>query len=229
MNPAILMPDIVLNDFLVCVIQVIREDLKDNVGNDEKTILYKLLGETENGKPLKLNNYNFFVQAKKIFEREDNLTINFGYAMKVAKMVALHIILPSENSTQTIGSDEGYLEKDYEPEQQVGGKPFFTATYDTNYQIMITSDNSSEVNLVYNILKSILLMFTPQLEFLGLRLPKVGGNDIVFQDDVVPPHIFHKVINLSFFYELTVPKPVVDGLIGKIIFKLHAIDYFKNT
>ena len=123
---------------------------------------------------------------------------------EVANMIALHIILPSETGKIGIGADEGYINE--VDENEIKNQGYLTQVYETTYQIMITSNNSAEVNVVYNILKSMLLMLTDHLEFMGLRLPSISGNDIVVQDDLTPVPIFHRVLNLSFTYEHVVPK-----------------------
>ena len=114
-----------------------------------------------------------------------------------------------------IGADEGYLSDDIvEDGEKTRVQNYYTQMYDATYQIMITSNNSAEVNVVYNILKSMLLMLVPQLELMGLRLPTLSGNDVVMQDDLVPVPLFHKVINLSFTYEHNVPQ-MVQQLVAK--------------
>lgn len=196
-----LLPELVIHNTLVAIIKLLREDLANNV-NEKKTILYRILGQDEQGDALQINIYNYFKQAKKIIETKQNLSVNFGYNQEVANMISLHIILPSETGKIGIGGDEGYVyETDGDKQQE-----YLVQTYDTTYQIMITSNNSAEVNVVYNILKSMFLMLLDHLEVMGLRLPSLSGNDIVLQDDLTPVPIFHRVLNLSFTYEHVVPK-----------------------
>lgn len=213
---AILMPEVIIYETLQTIVRMLRKDLIDNTENEEKTILYKLLGVDEDNNVLKMNLYNFFKQGKKIIEYEENLSVNFGYNQDRARIISLHIILPSEQGEGAIGMDEGYVQ-DYSEED--GLQQYFTNSFKSNYQIMITSTNSSEVNLVYNILKSMLLMLYEQLEVRGLRNPSLSGNDIVMQDDLTPIPLFHKVLNLTFFYELNVPKVLVNEIIKNFYFE----------
>lgn len=204
---AILLPEVIIYNTLESIVRMLRNDLLYN--RDDGTILYRLLGVNDDGTPFKMNFYNFFEQAKKIILIPENLNVNFGYNQETAKQISLHIILPSEQGKSSIGGDEGYLdEEQYNPTtgEKESVQEQFTSMFDCTYQIMITGYNQSEVNLVYNILKSMLLMLYEHLEAMGLRIPTLSGNDIVMQDDLVPVPLFHKVINLSFSYELTVPK-----------------------
>lgn len=211
---SIIMPEVIIYNALESIISCVRKDLSENK-KDSDTMLYKLLGENIDGKPMQMNRWNFFKQAKTIFKDEQNLSVNFGYNFEVAKIISLHIILPSEEAAESpLGQDEGY-DDEYEDEKITR---FFTQNFRSNYQIMITSNNSSEVLTVYHTLKSMLLMIFPHLELMGLRLNKISGNDVLFRDEMMPNGIFHKVLNLSFNYELKVPQNLANEIIKNIVF-----------
>ena len=215
MSQGILLPEFVIHKTLVAIVEMLRADLAEHAADDTQSLLYKILGTDEQGQPLQLNLYNVFKQAKKIVQTKNNLSVNFGYNQEVAQIISLHILLPSEQGKMAIGADEGYLSDDIvEDGEKTRVQNYYTQMYDATYQIMITSNNSAEVNVVYNILKSMLLMLVPQLELMGLRLPTLSGNDVVMQDDLVPVPLFHKVINLSFTYEHNVPQ-MVQQLVAK--------------
>ena len=215
MSQGILLPEFVIHKMLVAIVEMLRADLAEHATDDTQSLLYKILGTDEQGQPLQLNLYNVFKQAKKIIQTKNNLSVNFGYNQEVAQIISLHILLPSEQGKMAIGADEGYLSDDIvEDGEKTRVQNYYTQMYDATYQIMITSNNSAEVNVVYNILKSMLLMLVPQLELMGLRLPTLSGNDVVMQDDLVPVPLFHKVINLSFTYEHNVPQ-MVQQLVAK--------------
>lgn len=222
-------PEIIIFNTLESIVKLIRKDLV-YVTSDKDTLLYKILGTDEEGGSLKMNLYDYYKQAKKMFSVQDNLSVNFGYNQKVAKNLSLHILLPSEQGKVGIGSDEGYME---EEERDANGNlsgvnTYHTQTFDSNYQIMITSNNSAEINVVYNVLKSMLLILIPQLELRGLRLPSISGGDIVMQDDLTPVPLFHKVLNISFQYEHNVPTGIVNAVMRKFHFEMNAIDLEAN-
>jgi hypothetical protein len=226
----ILLPEIIIYNTLESIVKLLKKDLTDHPNSDKETILYKILGIDEEGQKIKMNLYEYFKQAKKMISKPDNLSVNFGYNQKVTQSISMHILLPSEQGKSSIGEDEGYIEDDIiegegENAKKVGTQQYFTQTYDCTYQIMITSSNSSEVNIVYNVLKSMLLMLVPHLESMGLRIPTLSGNDIVMQDDIIPVPIFHKVINLSFTYEHNVPQLLKNEIAKKFFFTMNMIDY----
>ena len=213
----ILIPEMVIYQTLENITKYIRDDLKANSADLKKSFLYRLLGLDDDGKEMKTNRYNYFVQAVKIFQSMQNLSVNIGYNFEVAKIISFHIILPSESPAGiSIGEDEGYrTEKDKDGNTQLK----FCQMFQSTYQIMITSDNSNEVDLVYHIYKSLMIALVPHFTLKGLLNPKLSGNDIVFQDDTIPMGIFHKVLNLTFDYELVVPQLLLIGLVKSIQFE----------
>ena len=227
MSQGILLPEFVIQRTLVTIVKMLRDDLEENKGDETQSLLYKILGLDEQRQALKLNLYDVFKQAKKIVQTKQNLSVNFGYNQEVANIISMHILLPSEQGSMTIGADEGYLEDDVfdDDGNKIGVQQYYTQTYESTYQIMITSNNSAEVNVVYNILKSMLLMLVPHLELMGLRLPTLSGNDIVMQDDLVPVPIFHKVLNLSFKYEHNVPKLTQERIAKQFYVTMRMIDF----
>lgn len=223
---SIIMPEVIIYNALESIISCVRKDLREKE-EDASTMLYRLLGENIDGKPMKMNRWNFFKQAKSIFTDEQNLSVNFGYNFEVAKIISLHIILPSEEAAESaIGQDEGYGD---EIDDNGNLNRFFTQNFRSNYQIMITSNNSSEVLTVYHILKSMLLMIFPHLELMGLRLNKISGNDVLFRDEMMPNGVFHKVLNLSFNYELKVPQSVVNEIIKNIVFSGRILNRYEES
>ena len=220
-----LFPDIILCRTLESIVKLLREDLIANSKSDEETILYKIIGVDEEEKPLKWNFVNFYKQAKKIILDENNLSVNFGYNLETSTPICMHIILPSEQGKMCIGADEGYLsERDKEGNYQF----YHTEMYETTYQIMITSTNSTEVTIVYHIIKSMLLMLVDQIDLMGLRNPTLSGNDIVMQDDLTPVPIFHRVLNVSFTYEHNVPKLIKDNIAKSFIYQYRLLDNETN-
>ena len=220
------MPEVIIYNALESIVKYVRKDLTENKDNEKASIIYRLLGENIDGKPIMMNRWDFFKQAKKIFTNKNNLSVNFGYNFDVANIIALHIVLPSEQAAESaIGQDEGY-NTIVDDEEMI--TEFFSQNFQSNYQVMITSNNSSEILTVYHVLKSMLLMIIPHLETMGLRLCKLSGNDIMFKDDLMPNGMFHKVLNISFNYELKVPQMLRKDIIRGIVFDGHLLENIKD-
>ena len=81
--------------------------------------------------------------------------------------------------------------------------------------------------LIYNLLKASFIALNAHIELAGLRLPKISGQDINFQSDLIPTHIFHRSLMLNFKYEVNVS----DFFYKRIIksFKVTGITYENDT
>ena len=221
----LMMPEVVLYDLLNGVIKLLRTDLESHLGVDEeKSLLYRIMGLNEQGNPLRLSHYHFFKQARKILTTKDNLKVYYGYNLSTTTGVDICILLPSENGKTAIGADEGYLETIEGEEGSEARQLYNVQTFESNYQLMITSNNSLEVLTVYTLLKSVMLMLIDQFELYGFRNPKFSGQDIVMQEDLAPVPLFHKVLNVEFLYEHVVPQALQNELLKQLNFTSDMIN-----
>ena len=209
-----LMPEVVLYNLLNNIVKLLREDLAENIAaeTEENSILYRIFGVDEWGEALKLNFYNVYKQAKKILTVKDNLKVHYGYSLDTTTSVDICILLPSENGRVGIGADEGYLET----VENNGFQNYNTQVFESTYQLMVTSNNSNEVLVVYTLLKSVMLMLIDQLELFGFRNPRFSGQDVVMQEDLTPVPLFHKVLNIEFMYEHNVPQMLQVDFMNKL-------------
>lgn len=203
-NPAtMIVTEVIVFDTLQAIFKIVKDDYI-NSSDEKDTILYQLFARDENELPIAFNSFNFYEQAKATF-LEKNIQINLGYNLEVAAMGSIHILLPSETGQPlAIGADQGY-QGHVLNQVQDKWKAIYTQRFNASYNLLITSDNAFECLLIYNLLKSSFLALNAQLEFAGLRLPKIQGQELQFQSDLVPPTIFHRSLILNFEYELNVP------------------------
>lgn len=215
---AIILPEVIIARALNAMVKTIRDDIELTLPQDEKqTILYQLLGVNEDDQPIHMNAYNYFRQAVKIFSNPANLEVHLGYNMQVTTALAVHIILPGEqasNSPLGEGQEWGADANQF----------MYSQWMDAQYQILITSDNSSETMIAYHVLKAMLLMYAPNLDLVGLRIPRLSGGDIIMQQDIVPPSIFHKALTLAFKYEVVVPTRLRSMVLKDISYNYNICD-----
>ena len=83
--------------------------------------------------------------------------------------------------------------------------PVFSQSFSTTYNLLISSENSLEVLMIYNFLKASFLSLHEHLELYGFQNLKMGGNDIQMQQDLVPTNIYHRSLTISFDYEMIIP------------------------
>lgn len=197
------MPELVIYNFLNTVQKIMKDDWESNV-NKDNTLLANLFKKDRDGKDIEIETYNYFEQAQRIIIKS-GLQINLGYNSEVSKMGCVHILLPSESSDAVgIGGDEGY--QGYKEEVNGEFSPIFTQRFNTTYNLLISSENALEVVVIYHFLKACFLSMHDNLELYGFQNLKMSGNDITMQTDLVPTHIFHRSLTLSFGYEMIIPK-----------------------
>lgn len=189
-------PEVKLLEIIVKILMFLKRDSEVSI-NEQETYLYKLFNPDTN--PIKIGKYNYYEEALNLFSRgnesKDKLQVVIGYNMERQNLPTIHITLPGETSGSSdgIGFDEGYIE----------GK--FTRSFDTRYNLVITGSSTSEVLLIYNVIKACFISFHVFFEHECLQNLKLSGQDVIMQDNIAPPNVFHRAIGLDFFYEISAP------------------------
>src|SRR5690606_20716173 len=72
--------------------------------------------------------------------------------------------------------------------------------YRATYDIVILSDNSNEVVMLYHIIKSLLVALSASLTLEGLENMTFGGQDLQPYADLAPKNLFMRAIRLTIEY-----------------------------
>lgn len=224
-SPAVLMPEVVLYNTINSILEIIRSDF--NSHQLEDTILYHFFAKNECGDDVEWETFNYLEQAKELFIERNRVQVNLGYNLSVSDIACIHILLPSESGMPLgIGADEnyiGYQENKFSNTHQA----IYTEMFDATYNLIITSESTMKVILIYNLLKASFISLYYHIELSGLRLPKLSGQDIQLHSDLVPAHIFHRSLSLNFKYEVHVPDILRTRMIKD--FNITGISYSNNT
>lgn len=210
---SVILPEIVLYNSLKSILKVVKDDFHNNQLED--TIIYACFAKDENGNNIQIENFNYLEQAIAIFANRDReMEISLGYNMQVSGQASIHILLPSEQGKSLlIGASENYQPNVARDNgNQIAEQ--FSNSYDATYQLMITSENSAEAILIYHFLKAVMLSLYYHFELSGLRDPKWSGQDVSIQQDLIPTHIFHRALGITFWYEVTIPNMITKKLIS---------------
>lgn len=197
-------PEITVFQALNALLEYIRSDFKNNP-NEEKTFLYKnLKGEQIEG-------IDLYQESKKLFlptnKSQRAFKISMGYDLNRANLPTMHIIVPSDidGGINGLGGDEGYIRSNDESRETK--ETIYSRGFGAQYNLLITSDNQYELLIIYHLFRALLVATTPQLDNdgkFGLRNLKLSGQDITLQQDLVPVHIFHRILAINFVYEVDV-------------------------
>jgi len=216
-----LIPEIILYNNLLIFQKLVIDDYNSFATNEkDKSILWALFKNDDNGNPLVLDKYDYYKQSIAILTRNDenprHLEIGIGYNMQRLSLPTIHILLPSENKGRfdSIGLSEGEPATVYDP-----AKSAFivtkSRTFSTTYHLMITSDNSSEVLTIYYWLRAMMIMFSEHIAIQGMLNMSFSGQDIQMNQDLTPPNIFHRNLSVSFDFESQIKLSISQPLVNK--------------
>lgn len=196
------MPEIILYNFLQSVFQIVKKDHIDKI--EEETILYRVFKEDMNNNNVELETFDYYKQSLETFIKKTP-EVNLGYNMEVSAQGCVHILLPNESGKpMNLGGSENYLPNLLNKERTEYNQ-IYNQSFTSTYNLMISSENTFEVILIYNLLKASFISLYSHLELSGLQNMKLGGSDVTMQGDLVPTHIFHRSLTATFDYEVNIP------------------------
>lgn len=214
----VLIPELIIYDNLIKLFNFINIDFAAQ-GNEQDTILYHIFKTDINAANLTFNKTDYYQQAKAMFVLRNNdsprkLEVSVGFNMERAAFPCIHIMMPSETPGMSpIGTNQGYAAgiggADPEDLYQV-----YTVGFTAAYSLLITSDNSLEVLLIYILLKSGFIGLKTQMELDGFQNVTFGGSDMMFNSELMPANIYSRNFNLNFGYDFS----------GRDIFALGSVN-----
>lgn len=222
--PGLLIPEFVLYETLKIGLNFIRSDYNNQV-DKTKSFLYKLT------QGIGLQKYNYFEQASHVFVINETdprcINLDLGFNMQKDRPVSIHITMPAESPGQNaLANDEGYHEQVYDSEDSIEYSTVYTRRYKATYDIVIVSDNSNEVVMIYHILRALIVSLTTHLHLNGLQNLAYSGQDLQPYAELVPKTIFMRAIRLGIEYESSSYSLAKKLSPTDIIFEGHVISPF---
>jgi len=211
---AVLMPEIILKKLIDGILIYIKQDY-NKYTDKSKSILYNYFNGQVYGK------FDYYQQAVDLFinrgvEHQRKLETRIFFDSDRAGIPTIHITLPNENPAKDgLGMGEGYADPVI-----IDGKQHeqYTRTFDTMFHVVITSDNTFEVLLIYHLLRGMLVSVFDSLELSGFMNVMIGGQDVQINSELVPKGIFFRSVTVKFEYEITVPSIISAQQIASIAF-----------
>lgn len=239
-----LIPEVILYKHLSWTFQALWNDLQLNIqaGTEQSSRLWSILGVDEGGVKIEIEGFDYYEQSKILLTPNSNreLKIFIGYNLERADFPTIHILLPSEESTNIgIAADEGYRREESNndgfvietPSGEVNAfqtensghwqidnnsnqswlvsddnpaakyVPTYTQQNRTTFRLLVTSVSYNEVIIINNFLKYCLLGLVNSLSLRGFENPMISASDLQVMNNVVPTHIYQRMINYSFTYQ----------------------------
>lgn len=203
-------PEIILYNAVQGALKYIRLDYAAQADKNNSYLRRVLSG-------ISFQRYDFVTQAEQVFLiDEDNprfLDIDIMFNMEKNSMPTMYLSLPAEgiqSGGNGLGLDQSYMA---DITDSKGSYSVFTRRFQATYNVVIASDNSNEVLLIYHTLRALLISFIPSMNMSGLENISIGGQDVTLSQDMV----FVRSISIALQYETSVPNPFEDILFSQII------------
>jgi hypothetical protein len=229
-----IIPEVTIYNLLKAILAAVRID---HLANGNASLLSRLLDVDDNNVKIQIETYEYLKQGINVFtadvDKSRRLTLNIGYNLEVGRAPAIHILMPNESDADVSGMT--HESDEWDEDEQITSFDSITHVKTTSlsngsmasYALMITSDNSTEVVLIYQVLKALVTLYRDEFSVLGFNNLKMTGSDIVMQSELVPPNIFHRNLSLSFSYQSNLTKKY--SKIPITNFKVHGLGMVKSS
>lgn len=211
-------PEITVLNVIQNLLSFVRKNYKDCelANTPTESYLWKIF------KGDQFERYDYYEQIVSILITQKNsqrhFTIDYSFNRDKNTPPSAFISLGQETpSYNGLGLDEGY-NKSSQHEDSVN-QSVYTRAFNTQYDLYIYSDQYLEIIVLYQLIRSLLISFTPYIEVMGLRNFSTFGKDIDKYPDFLPKDFFYRALSLRFFYETEAPAFQVYKDYADIIFQ----------
>lgn len=220
-----IIPEVTILNFLNFALEEAEQDYFQN-GNQSAIVQYF--------KGLKIENFDFVSEAINIFTRDNEtnqkLQVYIGFNLqRTEASPAIHILLPNEQSgrydslgTQAVGMGMGFQTVEDNAIYSTG-RAYKGRSFTCDYNLMITAMSSTQVILIYHFVRALLIGMKQELEASGLLNIVFAGSDINLMDEFVPPHVFSRMIRMTFDYSVSAPSTQLETFYKKLCVKIKSV------
>lgn len=179
------------------LLDVLRSNQLSTTIPSNQKFLYRVFNGIVIGK------YNFYTEAVSLITRTpkdpNRLETRMMFDIDRANMPTVHIHMPSDNQggENNVGMNLRY---DADIMEETLGRTF-TGMYD----LIITSPNPLEVQLLYELLMSLLIAGKDTFNHYFIKF-NYSGKELMANPNIVPMNTFMKAITIKLDYERRVPK-----------------------
>lgn len=214
----VLLPELILKDAIDKALNFARQDYANTTDKNKSWLALCF-------KDLIIDDYDFFQQVVGIICTDvDNPRHFKGDLMFNAKknnLPSFHITLPAESPTDnSLGIGEV---EENNLQQSDGFRQVFSRRIQTNYNVVVVSDNTQEVIVLYHLMRTMLIALLPHLHLSGLVNVTFAGQDINPYRDLAPT-LYMRAISLGVQYETYSPSLQLDLYPTDVTVQGHAQD-----
>lgn len=210
-------PEYLLHSTISSMLAKVRLDFAAHSADTTKSLLYKMT------QGITFERYAAFTELSKIIcgKKDDprRLEVDLMFNLKRNGPPTIHITLPAETAASQgngLGTDENYEDPQYDTDEVentdiVDGDndadvpettmSVFSRRFRAAYNVVVTSDNSNEVVVVYHFIRQLLISAIPHLSLAGIENVSFGGNDVRPYTDVTANQLYMRAIIVNMEYD----------------------------
>ena len=197
----LLVPEQIVHSALTKFLAFVKTNYDANTADETKSYIYKIFGAAE-----MQTRYKYLLQGKELFtsgvDNRRKPEVNLFFNAKHNGVPNIHIMPTTDSPAQGgIGIDQGYAGNDVDLDSEEFAA-IFTRGFNSTLSIVLTSDNPSEVSMMYSFIRAALIPMFNHFELSGMRNCALSGSAINLDEHLVPPNIFTKQITISFYNEV---------------------------
>lgn len=177
-------------------LKYLKDDYTEQV-DKEKSYLFSVFGEYKESSV-----FDYWKNAVALLTRSQDepraIETHFFLNRNRFTLPTIHVTLNSDQpGPDGVGFDRGWGMGDGDGQSITSGREF-----NTRFQIVITSDNTFEVLIMYHVLMACLIGNNHLLSLNGIQNPSLKGGDIILNDQSNPTAIYARAIFLDCNYSL---------------------------
>lgn len=201
---AIQIPEQKVRQVVDYVLDFLREDY-ETATDKEESYLFLLFGQYKDD-----SSYDYWTNAVALFTRGTDeprhIETHFFLNRTRFSLPTVHITISSDNTgPDGLGFDQGWQESEFDSSTSLNFRQISSREFNTRFQIVLTSDNTFEVLMMYHAIQACLVGNNHLLFLNGLQNPSLKGGDIILNDQQAPQGIYARAIFLDCFYTLSAP------------------------
>jgi len=214
----IIIPEQRLKQIIDYCLKTVKDNYRDTI-DKEDSYLAKIFNPSDTTESYE---FDYFKNAVSLFTRTNDhprhIETHFFLNRARFSLPTIHITLgQNTDGPNGLGFDKNWDNSAYD-EETTGARSFRT-----QFQVMLTSDNTFEVLMMYYLLSSCLIGNVHLLELNGLYNASIRGNDILLENGLVPDSIYVRALIIDCMYDMVTPKftfnegPVNDIILNGIL------------
>jgi len=198
----IIVPQLLVEDAVRKLLSILRKDLLNKPW--QETILYTLWSETDRF------GVEYAEEVRDLFSRKEGensrfIDVRLSFDAERANIPTIHVTVPTdEEKAPFLGNNQN----GYGGETLSNGSEYrdmYSRMFTARVSLVITSDNAHECMLIYETIRALLISIIPVITLGGFENARLSGQDLMLNQDLVPPNIFIRSISLTGDYLIKVP------------------------